>query len=311
VHIEVYDFILEVAMQPGRILLISAALTAAAALTTAILRAADPAYLKKIEAFRKQHEADYRRDYVPLSGLFYLSEGRNTAGSDRSHKVQLPSRTPANVGTFLYQGGRVRFEPQPGANVTLRGKPVTSPLELNPSGGDQPADELTIGDVAFWVHPDGNRRAIRLRDPQSDTARSFKGFRWFPIDERYRAVGRFIRDPAPRTVKIAILSGGEQDYTTEGVVEFTMSGQTIRLRPMTSRPGRFFFIFRDATSGKQTYEAARFLYSDLNADGTVVMDFNEAYNPPCAFNPYTTCPLPLPENRLSIALLAGEMDYQK
>ena len=100
-------------------------------------------------------------------------------------------------------------------------------------------------------------------------------------------------------MKVPSLSGDLQPYTTEGVVEFTLNGETVRLRPMTTRPNRFFFIFSDGTSGKETYAAARFLYTDLRPDGTTVLDFNEAYNPPCSFNPFTTCPLPLPENRLN------------
>ena len=96
---------------------------------------------------------------------------------------------------------------------------------------------------------------------------------------------------------------------SEGVVEFRLNGQTVRLRPMTTRPKRFWFIFRDGTSGKETYETARFLYSDLRDDGTTVLDFNQAYNPPCAFNPFTTCPIPLPENRLKVRIPAGEKAY--
>jgi uncharacterized protein (DUF1684 family) len=122
-------------------------------------------------------------------------------------------------------------------------------------------------------------------------------------------VGRLIRDAAPREVKVASLTGDDQAYTTEGVVEFDLLGERLTLRPMTTRPNRFFFIFRDATSGKETYEAARFLYADLAADGTTVLDFNEAYNPPCAFNPFTTCPLPPRENRLRVAIPAGERNY--
>jgi uncharacterized protein len=118
-----------------------------------------------------------------------------------------------------------------------------------------------------------------------------------------------VKDASPRELKIPTLVGDYDVYRTEGVVEFTLLGQSIRMRPMTTRPGRLYFIFRDGTSGKETYEAARFLYSDLNADGTTVLDFNEAYNPPCSFNPYTTCPIPPAENRLSVRILAGERDY--
>jgi uncharacterized protein (DUF1684 family) len=148
-----------------------------------------------------------------------------------------------------------------------------------------------------------------MRDPQGETAKSFRGFEWFPIDDSYRVTGRFIKDPAPREIRAPNQLGDEDVMHTEGVVEFQLHGQTVRLRPMTTRPNRFWFIFRDGTSGRETYETARFLYADLRPDGTVVLDFNQAYNPPCAFNPYTTCPIPLPENRLKIRILAGEKAY--
>jgi uncharacterized protein (DUF1684 family) len=263
----------------------------------------------EITAWRAKHEADYTREFVPLAGLFFLEPGVNTVGSAASNDVVLPARVPAKLGQFVYENQRVRFEPLPGSGVLLGGAPVTSPVDLRSSetGG---ADALSVGDVAFWLHESGDRRAIRLRDPQGEPARTFAGFDWFPIDPAYRVTGRFIRDASPREMKVPSLSGDLQTYTTEGVVEFTLHGQTVRMRPMTTRPNRFFFVFRDATSGSETYEAARFLYSDLRPDGTTVLDFNAAYNPPCAFNPYTTCPLPLPENRLKLPILAGEKAYR-
>lgn len=270
---------------------------------------ADEAYVKQIEAWRAKHEVDYTRDYVPLAGLFFLKPGFNAAGSGPSNAVVLPRRAPASVGRFIYQNRRIRFEPAAGAGVTLRGQPVTTSIDLRPDGESEPPDQLNIADIAFWVHKSGDRRAIRVHDPQSEFAKSFAGYRWFPIDERYRVVGKFIKDSAPRELKIPTLVGDYDIYRTEGVVEFTLLGQTLRMRPMTTRPGRLYFIFRDATSGKETYEAARFLYSDLAADGKTVLDFNEAYNPPCSFNPYTTCPIPPAENRLKIAIRAGERDY--
>ena len=263
---------------------------------------------EQVEAFRAKHEADYRRDYVPLGGLFFLEPGANTAGSAGTSDIVLPARAPASIGRFLYQGQQVTFEPTPGSGVLLRGRPVSAPVTLK-SDETSDRDELVIGDIALWVHESGERRGIRMRDPQSDAARSFSGFRWFPIDARYRVVGTFIKDPAPRELLIPNLAGDDERNTTEGLVEFTLAGQKVRLRPMTTRPGRLYFTFRDGTSGRETYAAARFLYTDLRADGTTVLDFNEAYNPPCAFNPYTTCPVPLPENRLTVKILAGERAY--
>ncbi len=267
------------------------------------------AYQREVEKWRSQHERDYTEEYVPLSGLVFLKNGVNTAGSAQTADVVLPARTPASIGRFVYQNKRVSFEPDAGAPVTIKGKPVTSATAIRSDGGEE-ADELAIGDITFWVHESGDRRTIRIRDPQSELARSFAGFRWFPVNDQYRVTAKFIRDPLPHEVKVASLTGDDQIYTTEGMVEFALGGQTIRMRPMSTRPGRFFFIFTDATSGKETYEAARFLYSDLKGDSTV-LDFNEAYNPPCAFNPFTTCPLPPPENRLKIAIPAGERAYAK
>jgi uncharacterized protein len=284
---------------------LSAAVTA---LATTALGAMDAASRKEAEEWRKQHETSYRKEYVPLAGLFALKPGPNTAGSAATNAIVLPKAAPAIIGRFIMTGKSVRFEPQPGVAVTIKGQRVTTGTALTSDIADAP-DELAIGDIALWVHLSGDRPTIRMRDPNGETARSFRGFQWFPIEDQYRVTGRFIKDPAPREVKAPNQLGDEDTMKTEGVVEFKMGGQTVRLRPMTTRPKRFWFIFRDGTSGKETYETARFLYADLRDDGTTVLDFNEAYNPPCAFNPYTTCPIPLPENRLKVRIPAGEKAY--
>jgi len=272
------------------------------------LAAADPAVVKEIEQFRAKHEEDYRRQFVTLAGLGSIKEGVNTVGSAASNAVVLPKGAPASVGRLVVSPSVVRFEPAPGAKLTMKGQAVTAPVDLT-SDEKGPADEIAADGITFWVHMSGDRRTIRMRDVNGEPARTFEGFKWFPIDEKYRVAGRFIKDPAPRSVRIPNQLGDEETYTTEGVVEFTLQGQKVTLRPMTTRPGRLYFIFRDGTSGKETYETARFLYTNLNPDGTTVMDFNQAYNPPCSFNPYTTCPLPPKENRLTVRILAGEKKY--
>jgi uncharacterized protein (DUF1684 family) len=286
-----------------------AALSAARVMPESRIAVAGAAYVKEVEAWRAKHEADYTKEYVPLAGLFFLKPNANSAGSASSNDIVLPKSAPASIGRFVYQNNTVRFEPRAGAPVKLRNQPLTSPVELRSDGGTAPPDELAVGGITLWVHESGKRRAIRMRDPHGDVARSFAGFRWLPIDERYRVTGRFIKDPAPHELSVPNQLGDEEVDTTEGVVEFALNGQTLRLRPMTTRPGRLWFTFRDGTSGHETYANARFLYADLRQNGTTVLDFNEAYNPPCAFNPYTTCPLPLPENRLKVPVLAGEKDY--
>ena len=268
--------------------------------------AADPA--AEAAAWRAKHEADYRRDWVTIAGLHFLHEGAQTAGSDKAHDVVLPGSAPPTLGRFVVSGSSVRFEPAPGAAVDLKGTRVTAPVVLKDDGAPG-ADELVTGTVKMAVHVSGDRRSLRVWDPDGPLARGFKGFTWFPIQSDYRVTGRFIADAAPRAVQVANTFGDLDTFSTQGVVEFTLDGRTLRLRPFTTRPKRFYFVFKDASSGEETYGAARFLYADLRDDGTAVLDFNQAYNPPCAFNPYTTCPIPLPENRLPVKVLAGERAY--
>ncbi len=276
--------------------------------TTSEAPAAVPAPLT-VEAWRAKHEADYRRDYVSIAGLHDLKPGVNTAGSAAHHAIVLPPRTPPTVGRFVREDARVRFEPEPGVEIRVGDRLVTGPLVLR---DDRTADQdelLLPGDVRVVVHPSGSSVMLRVRDPHGPLATGFLGFDWFPIDAQYRVVGRFVPDSAAQTMKVANTYGDLDEYRSEGVVEFTLAGRTLRLRPFTTRPSRFYFVFRDASAGQETYAAARFLYSDLLPDGTTVLDFNMAYNPPCAFNPYTTCPIPLPENRLPVKILAGEKKY--
>ena len=258
--------------------------------------------------WRTKHEADYLREWVSIAGLHPLKPGLNTAGSAPDNDVVLPESTPPHLGQFHLADGRVRFEPSPGAQVSLKDVPVTGVIDLR-DDAERGADELAIGDVRLVVHVSGGTRSIRVRDPNGPLARGFRGFAWFPIDANYRATGRFIRDAQPQRLKVVNTYGEIDEYLTEGVVEFELLGATRRLRPFTTRPGRLYFVFRDGSSGIETYKTARFLYADLQPDGTTVLDFNMAYNPPCAFNPFTTCPIPLPENRLDVKILSGERAY--
>jgi hypothetical protein len=180
---------------------------------------------------------------------------------------------------------------------------------LRDDGAEEP-DVIEANGASVVVHRSGTRLSLRVRDPNGERARTFQGFDWFPISRDYRILGRFIADATPRSLPVVNTFGDVDSYETEGIVELTLNGEVLRLRPFTTEPGRFFFVFNDASSGNETYEAARFLYSDLKQDGTTILDFNEAYNPPCSFNPFTTCPIPLPENRLTIKVLAGEKKYR-
>lgn len=260
------------------------------------------------QAWRAKHEADYRREWVTIAGLHVLKDGSQTAGSAAANDIVLTSSAPARLGRFVVADGTVSFEPDVSAGARLNGHTLRTPVALKDDSGPK-ADEIEAGGVTVAVHKSGARASLRVWDPNGQRARDFLGFTWFDYQPDDRVVGRFIRDAAPHTVEIPNTFGDVDPYTTEGVVEFTLHGHTLRLRPFTTRPRRFYFVFKDASSGAETYAAARFLYSDLRDDGTTILDFNQAYNPPCAFNPFTTCPLPMPENRMPVKILAGEKAY--
>ena len=266
-------------------------------------------WVKSVTAWRTQHETSYRQNWATIAGLHFLEPGAHSLGSDKKSAIVLPSDLPANVGRLVVADGWVRYQPAPGVVPTQNGKPISGDVVLKEPGKDA-ADEVAVADVKFAVHESGPRLSLRVWDPDGKQAKEFAGFDWFPLDPNYRVVARFIPDEKPINIPIVNTYGDADIAPSEGVVEFTLNGETVRLRPFTTRPKRFYFVFRDGSSGHETYETARFLYSDLLDNGTTVLDFNEAYNPPCAFNPYTTCPIPIKENRLALKILAGEKAYK-
>jgi uncharacterized protein len=266
-------------------------------------------WVKSVNKWRTDHETSYRNNWATIAGLHFLEPGTHSLGSDRRSAIVLPSDLPASVGKLVVADGWVRYEPAPGVAASQNDKPVTGTIVLK-EPGKEATDEVSVADVKFAVHESGPRLSLRLWDPDGEQARSFAGFDWFPLDPNYRVVARFIPDAKPTTIPVMNTYNDVDLMPSEGVVEFTLNGETVRLRPFTTRPKRFYFVFRDGSSGHETYETARFLYSDLLDDGTTVLDFNEAYNPPCAFNKYTTCPIPLKENRLAVKILAGEKAYK-
>lgn len=212
---------------------------------------------------------------------------------------------PAQAGHFDLHQGKTIIHINPGVPITLRGKPVES-MELRP---DSKEDRLTIGDLTFFVHASGKRYAIRVKDKNSQLRKDFKGLHWFPVNEAYRFNARFVPYPKPREIQIENLVGDRGTTLIAGYVAFTLDGKEYQLDAEDDGSGGLFIVFRDLTSKKDTYQAARFLDADPPKDGHVEIDFNKAYNPPCAYNPYATCPLPTARNRLQIAIPAGEKRY--
>ena len=278
-------------------------------------RPADPpfewndAVVADIEAWRAKHEESYTHNWATIEGLHFLKDGAQSAGSAPGNDIVLIASLPERLGSFTLDSDEVTFAPEPGAAITINGEKAPSTMVLRDDSADA-SDVIEANGASVEVHRSGKRISLRVKDPNGERARSFQGFDWFPISRDYRVLGRFIPDAKPRDLQVVNTFGDIDDYPTEGIVELTLNGETLHLRPFTSEPGRFFFVFNDASSGEETYEAARFLYSDLRRDGTTILDFNEAYNPPCSFNPFTTCPIPLPENRLPIKVLAGEKKYR-
>jgi uncharacterized protein (DUF1684 family) len=265
-------------------------------------------YESKVQAFRDKHEADYIRDWVSIAGLHFLEPGTHTVGSAVKNDIVVVANIPASAGRILVKGTSITFEPAANVSVTRKGEPITGPVVMKQEG-QAPEPEILIGDVRLVAHVSGERMALRVRDPNGPLAKDFRGFSWFPIDPKYRVVGKFVPDAKPEKLTVQNTFGDMDTYLTEGVVEFELDGQKLKVRPFTTRPKRFYIVFRDASAGQETYETARFLYADLQDDGTAVLDFNEAYNQPCSFNPYTTCPIPVKDSIIPVKILAGEKAY--
>ncbi len=276
--------------------------------------APDPAYVKEVDAWRQQRVASLTSEngWLTLVGLAWLEPGKNSVGSAPDAAIPLPADAgaPADVGVFvLGEDGRVTLRTHPGATVILGGQPVSERVLRSDAEG-QP-DVLQIGRLRMYAIRRGSRTGIRVKDPDAPTRRNFKGLEYFPIDGRYRVEATFVPYSEPREIKVPTVVGVEETMTAPGTVHFTLRGEKCTLEPLVESPddSSFFFIFADPTNSKSTYGAGRFLSTRRVYDGTVVLDFNQAFNPPCAFTPFATCPLPPPGNRLPVPVEAGEKAY--
>jgi uncharacterized protein (DUF1684 family) len=267
-------------------------------------------YEAEIRKWQQDREATLKSDtgWLTIAGLFFLSQPRTTFGSDPLNDIVLPAGAPARAGTFELHNGKVSVQAATGVSFQLGGKTMTSGGLK--SDGDGPPDRLSLGDLQLWVHMSGDRPSIRLRDKNSKLRRTFVGTSWFPIDTAFRVEATYQPYDKPRTVQVPNILGDVDMMNVPGIVSFTLNGRQIKMEPVAD-PGdkEFWFILRDLTSGKETYPAARFLYMPAPVNGKMTVDFNRAENPPCAYNPYATCPLPLEQNRLAVRIEAGEKNY--
>lgn len=272
---------------------------------------ADAAYRQEVESWRKTRVEGLKKEdgWFTLVGLFWLDEGENRFGSASSNKVILPEgKAPAVAGTLVRKGDGVRVRVDPGAKLTHDGKPVTE-LDLQHDLAGEPT-VLQLGSVSFFVIKRGERIGVRVKDTEAQALKAFHGLDNYAIDPSWRVTARFEPYKPPKQVPIPNVLGTIDNTPSPGAVVFERGGKTWRLEALEGSPdGGLFLIFADQTNGKETYGAGRFLYTEAPKDGKVVLDFNKAYNPPCAFSAYATCPLPPRENRLALRIEAGEKKY--
>jgi len=280
------------------------------ALAATFVSAPPDSYRDEILKYRAQREAELKADdgWLTVTGLFWLKPGANVAGSAAGSDVRLPAKAPARLGVFELKDGAVTFAADAAAHVTSAGQ------HLGTQRTNAPRDDknaLAAGSFRLFVIHREVRFGIRVRDLNSAARRQFQGLRYFPIRPEYRVRATFTPYNPPRVVAVPNVLGQNPEMESPGYVTFTLNGKSLRLEPVFEDDEKkdLFFIFKDTTSRDATYPAGRFLHTDLPKDGVVMIDFNKAYNPPCAFTDFATCPLPRKENQLPVRIEAGELAY--
>lgn len=278
---------------------------------------AEAAWRNQLEAWRAQREHDLAAPdgWLTLVGLEWLKPGFNSFGSAADNRIHIDG-APPHIGLLTQSGTTLQLLAPGGGfpeGLLLDGKPAR---EGALSADQAKPSTLTWHTLTMVILPRGDRYALRIKNSNAASRTGFRGLHWYPPDLRYAVTAQWIPYNPPHTLKIPTVIGTTLDLPSPGVAEFTLDGKTVRLEPVLESPHdtALFFILRDTTSTSTTYEAARFLRTvfpdhGLNQPGTLILDFNQLYNPPCAYTPYATCPLPPPLNRLTVAIEAGEERY--
>src|SRR5579864_913694 len=275
---------------------------------------------QETSVWRTQHTADLLKPdgWLSLAGLEWLQPGDNSVGAAPGNKIHL-SKGPAHLAVLHLEGETITLNPPAGGFpqnffvASAAAKQQTLRAEPNK---DKVAPRMTIGTLNMYVIRREDRFALRIKDAQSPSITGFHGLKWYPPDETYRVSAKWIPYSPFKTITLATLVGTNYDQPVPGAAEFSLAGKTFRLEPVLEDPTvqKLFFILRDTTSATTTYQAARFLYTGfpsngLDKPGELVLDFNRLENPPCAYTPFSTCPLPPSGNRLPIPLPVGEQRY--
>ena len=291
------------------------------ALLAAPISAQDAAWQNELAAWRAQQAVELQKPdgWLALVGLGWLQPGDNSFGSAPANQIQLPAGTPPQLGFLRLEGETIILRPPPGGfpeGFLIDGKPAEPQVLKADHHSDKDNPRLTVGSLSMYVIYRGDRYGLRIRDSKSAALVRFQGLKWYPPKARYRVTARWIPYVPPRSTTLATLIGTSYSRPVPGAAEFTLAGKTYRLEPVLENPAetKLFFILRDTTSTSTTYGACRFLYTGLPdgglaQPGKLVLDFNRLENPPCAYTPYATCPLPPARNRLPIPLPVGEKRY--
>ena len=266
--------------------------------------------------------------WLTLVGLDWLKPGFNTVGTAADNAVSIRANAPEHIGILTVNGKTVQLLAPSGgfpADLQVDGAPAREGV-LDASGSTSagtatppiPSKPPVISwhGLTLAVLARGDRFALRIKDADAAARTSFHGLNWYPPDAKFLIVAKWIPSTPPRILKIPTVLGTTIDLPSPGVAEFRLGNATLRLEPALEVPGSqiLFFLLKDATSRTTTYETARYLHTGLpdhglDRPGTLILDFNRLENPPCAYSLYATCPLPPEQNRLSVAIEAGEKRY--
>lgn len=264
------------------------------------------------EEINKWHEERIRSleeedSWLSLSGLYLLEQGENTFGSDSANDIVFPAgKAPDDIGRFILDGNEITVHINPGVEVTSAGDPVTERIIAGDEGGEP--EVLSHGSLRWYVIERRGSYYVRLKDTSHPNFADFEGIDRFPVSQDWRIKATFRPYDEPQTINIPDILGDVYQDSLFGLLEFEIDGKEYTLAPLNSpESDRFFIIFGDETNGDETYGGGRYVYIDTpGEDNSTYIDFNRAYNPPCVFTDFATCPLPPPQNRLPVRIEAGE-----
>jgi len=288
-----------------------ACLALAAALAVpglASAQAADPAYAKSVTDWRAKVEKSLRADngWLTLAGRYVLKPGENTFGSGPGNDIVFPKGVgSAGMGSVFVEPGRVTVKMVPGLRMRKDGIEYT---ERDMGTSVEKRDWVSVGTVAFHFIEVNGKTVMRLADNQSEVRRKFGGRVWYDVNDNYRVPAKFVPYEPGKKISIVNVLDEVSDEPVAGYVEFEIAGRGPYRLDALDDDGGLFIIFSDATAGDTTYKPGRFLYVEEKPlpNTRFTLDLNRAYNPPCAFSEFTTCPLPPKQNQLKVKIEAGE-----